>query len=122
MRLLTYTGIAIFSFSAATLCLDAQVLKDAVPETVHLGYELTLTSCKASDCHADSAAKGVADIVLNVQGADGSSGVQTVQMQADGVNYTVAIKASSLRAGPRRGCDAERRVKSSVRVRPLHRA
>ena len=95
MRFLTCTAIAIFSFSAATLCLGAQVLKDATPETVHLGYELTLTSCKASDCHTDSVAKGVADIVLNVQSADGLSGVQTVQMQADDVNYTAEIKASS---------------------------
>ncbi len=95
MRFLTYTAVAIFSFFTAATCLSAQVTSDAAPEMVHLGYELTLTRCKANDCHTDSAAKGVADIALTTQGADGMSGTQTVQMHTAGVDYSVVIKASS---------------------------
>jgi len=95
MRFSTCTMIAIFLFSATTLCLRAQGLNDAKPETVRLGYELTLTSCRASDCHTDSVAKGVTDIALKTPDADGASGAQTVQMLADGVNYVAEIKAWS---------------------------
>jgi hypothetical protein len=95
MRFLTYTAIAILSFSTTNPCLWAQDTNDVKPETVRLGYELTLTSCKTTDCHTDSVAKGEADIVLRPQGADGAAGAQTVQMQAGGVNYTAVIKASS---------------------------
>lgn len=93
MRFLTCTAIAIFTFTAATTGLRAQGLDEAQTETVRIGYELTLTRCKAKDCHTDSAAKGETDIVLKPQGTDGASGTQVLQEHADGVSYTTTLKA-----------------------------
>jgi len=100
MRFLTCKAIAVLTFaitfSGATACLWAQGLDEAQTETVRIGYELTLTRCKASDCHTDSAAKGETDVVLTAQGTDGSSGIsgtQVLQTRAEGASFTTVIRA-----------------------------
>jgi hypothetical protein len=93
MRFLTCTAIAVLSFTAVTACLSAQGLDEAQSETVRLGYELTLTRCKAGDCHTDSVAKGETDIILKPQGTDGATGTQVLQAHADGASFNTVIRA-----------------------------
>jgi hypothetical protein len=89
-------AIVMFVALMGSIPLAAQ---SAATETVRLGYELTLTRCKAAgDCQTSSAAKGEADVVLQ-PGANGLTGAQTLQLQADGVKYAAAIKASSVPEG-----------------------